>query len=252
MNDDYREGTRNVGLIATVVVAAVLFVLLVLAQIGLARFSNRILNVPLVIATVLVAGLGIWVGFGLSGQQNALVRRPAQGLGCRAAPVGLARARAARAARRQPRAHRTRERHDEPARTSSGRWSRSAASRTAAACSAMRSAWPTLGHRRLDGGRARLARRLRACPRPRGGACGSRRLHAARSTPTSTTSSSRRGGSTPRSRVGRKRPRSGSPPTRTSAERLASRGMWFGIPLLALAIGTLSVLGLSYRIREYR
>ena len=46
--------------------------LLVLAQIGLARFSNRILNVPLVIATVLVAVLGIWVGFGLSGEQNAL------------------------------------------------------------------------------------------------------------------------------------------------------------------------------------
>jgi hypothetical protein len=30
------------------------------------------------------------------------------------------------------------------------------------------------------------------------------------------------------------------------------RGMWFGIPLLALAIGALSVLGLSYRIKEYR
>ena len=30
------------------------------------------------------------------------------------------------------------------------------------------------------------------------------------------------------------------------------RGMWFGIPLLALAIGTLAVLGLSYRIKEYR
>jgi hypothetical protein len=30
------------------------------------------------------------------------------------------------------------------------------------------------------------------------------------------------------------------------------RGMWLGIPLLALAIGALSVLGLSYRIKEYR
>ena len=30
------------------------------------------------------------------------------------------------------------------------------------------------------------------------------------------------------------------------------QGMWFGIPLLALAIGALAVLGLSYRIREYR
>ena len=33
---------------------------------------------------------------------------------------------------------------------------------------------------------------------------------------------------------------------------LRPRGMWFGIPLLALAIGALAVLGLSYRIREYR
>ena len=40
--------------------------------------------------------------------------RPAQGLGCRPAPVGLPCARAARAARREPRAHRPRERHDEP------------------------------------------------------------------------------------------------------------------------------------------
>jgi hypothetical protein len=72
MNTDYRDGTRNLGLIATLAGTAVVLLLLVLAQIGLARFSNRILNVPLLIATALVAGLGLWIGFGLAGEQNAL------------------------------------------------------------------------------------------------------------------------------------------------------------------------------------
>src|SRR4051794_3466856 len=79
MNGDYRDGTRNVGLIATFVVAAVLLALLVLAQIGLARLTNRILNVPLVMATVLVAAVGIWIGLGLSGEQNGLAAAQREG-----------------------------------------------------------------------------------------------------------------------------------------------------------------------------
>jgi hypothetical protein len=72
MYADYRDGRRYAGLIAAIAGAVVVFLLLVLAQIGLARFSHRVLNVPLLIATVLVAGLGLWIGFGLTGEQNAL------------------------------------------------------------------------------------------------------------------------------------------------------------------------------------
>jgi hypothetical protein len=79
MNDDYRDGTRDAGLIAAITGAVFLFLLLVLAQIGLGRFSHRVLNVPLLIATVLVAGLGLWIGFGLTGEQNALSDAQRQG-----------------------------------------------------------------------------------------------------------------------------------------------------------------------------
>src|SRR5205823_2978057 len=49
MNTDYRDGTRDAGVTAALAGAVVVFLLLVLAQIGVGRFSHRVVNVPLLI-----------------------------------------------------------------------------------------------------------------------------------------------------------------------------------------------------------
>ena len=251
MNDDYRQGTRNVGLIATVVVAAVLFVLLVLAQIALARFSHRILNVPLLVATVLVAGLGIWVGFGLSGQQSALAA--AQRKGSDAVQLlSASRVLALRAQRDESLAliGRGSDTTSLPdfERTMVALRGRRRRRRPPRRCAAR---GITLGDGRLDGRRARLARRLRARPHARRGA---RR-------PSATTRRAVRTYIHDELRQARRLNAALAGGTQAAQERFATnadrassslQGMWFGIPLLALAIGALAVLGLSYRIREYR
>lgn len=76
---DYRQGTRNLGLIAAVVVGGILVVLLVLTQVGVARFSNRVLNVPLLVATLILVGLGAWLVGGLVSEQNALASAQRKG-----------------------------------------------------------------------------------------------------------------------------------------------------------------------------
>jgi hypothetical protein len=76
---DYRAGTRKGGLIAAVVVGGVLLALLVLTQLGLTRLTNRVLNVPLVAATVILAGLGVWIVVGLAAEQNALASAQREG-----------------------------------------------------------------------------------------------------------------------------------------------------------------------------
>jgi hypothetical protein len=250
MNDDYREGTRNLGLIATVVVAVVLFVLLVLAQIGLARFSNRILNVPLVIATVLVAALGIWVGFGLSGEQSAL--SAAQRKGSDAVQLlSASRVLALRAQRDDslaligrgsdttslPDFQRTMIalRGEQPGGGLLGEAQRVARRSGVAGSMAGVRAW-LAGFERAH---ARVAARV-----ARGDYTGAvrtyiddelkqaRRLNAALASGTQAA----------QQRFA----------TNADSGSASVQGMWFGIPLLALAIGALAVLGLSYRIREYR
>ena len=250
MNADYREGTHTFGLIATIVVAAVLFVLLVLAQIGLARFSNRILNVPLVIATVLVAALGLWVGFGLSGQQNAL--SAAQRKGSDAVQLlSASRVLALRAQRDDslaligrgsdttsiPDFERTMValRGEQDGGGLLGEAQRAA--RRSGTAASMAGVWASLAG--FERAHARVAAHVN-----RGVYLGAvhtytndelkqaRRLNAALATGT----------------------REAQDRFATNADSAGAsvQGMWFGIPLLALAIGVLSVLGLSYRIREYR
>jgi hypothetical protein len=71
-HDDYRTGTANRGLAAIVIAAAGLGILLLVTQLWLLRFSNRILNIPLVIATVVVIALAAWLVAGLASEQNRL------------------------------------------------------------------------------------------------------------------------------------------------------------------------------------
>ncbi|MEA2142099.1 MAG: hypothetical protein QOI64_529 [Solirubrobacteraceae bacterium] len=250
MNDDYRDGTHNLGLTATVVAAAALFLLLVLAQIRLARFSNRILNVPLLMATVLVAGLGVWVGLGLAAQQNAL--SAAQRKGSDAVQLlSASRVLALRAQRDESLAligrgidttslagferTMTALRGERPGGGLLGEAQRVARrSGTAASMAGVHASLSGFEH-----AHARVAARI-----GRGDYTGAvrtyiddelqqaRRLDAALESET----------------------RAAQQRFSTNAERASSavRGMSFGIPLLALAIGALAVLGLSHRIREYR
>jgi len=71
-NDDYRTGTANGGLLAVLIVAGGLGILLFVAQLWLFRFSKRVFNVPLVVASVLVVALTAWVIAGLISEQNRL------------------------------------------------------------------------------------------------------------------------------------------------------------------------------------
>jgi hypothetical protein len=77
-NADYRDGTANAGLIAAFVTGGIALALLVLAQVGLARFSKRMLNVPLVSASVLLA-LAILAVASLVDEQNSLASAQRKG-----------------------------------------------------------------------------------------------------------------------------------------------------------------------------
>jgi hypothetical protein len=79
LRDDYSTGTSTAWLIAFVAAFLIMLGLLVWAQLYLARISHRILNVPLVVATVLVAVVGIWGVLGLISSQNALARAQRNG-----------------------------------------------------------------------------------------------------------------------------------------------------------------------------
>jgi hypothetical protein len=77
-NSDYRDGTANGGLVAAFVTGGIALALLLLAQVGLARFSNRRLNVPLVIASVALA-IAIWGVAALVDEQNSLASAQRKG-----------------------------------------------------------------------------------------------------------------------------------------------------------------------------
>ena len=250
MQGDYRDGTRNAGFIAAVVVAVVLFVLLVLAQLGLARFSNRILNIPLVIATVLLAGLGIWIVLGLSGQQNALSAAQRKG----SDSVQLLSASRVLALRAQL----------DDSLALIGRGSDTTHlpdfDRTMLALRGKGAGGGLLGEaeraaRRSDTAgsvsavRASLARFERA-----------HTLVASRETRSHYTSAVRKYLESELVEA-RRSDAALERETRAAQARFATnagdanaavRGMWIAIPLGALAIAALAVLGISYRVREYR
>ena len=250
MNGDYRDGTRNAGLTAALVAAAVLFVLLVLTQIGLARFSNRILNIPLVIATVLVAVLGMWIGLGLSGEQNALAAAQRKG----SDSVQLLSASRVLALRAQ--------RDDSLALIGRGSDTTSLEDfdRAMIALRGKRAGGGLLGEAQRVAERSGTAGSLAAV---RVSLARFERAHArvaAREGIGDYTGAVRsyiRG----ELRVARSLDAALESETRAAQQRFATnadsasssvRGLRFGIPLLALAVAALAVLGLSHRVREYR
>jgi hypothetical protein len=79
LRDDYSTGTSTAWLTAFAAAFVVMLGLLVWAQLYLDRISHRILNVPMVVATVLVAAVGIWGVLGLISSQNALARAQRNG-----------------------------------------------------------------------------------------------------------------------------------------------------------------------------
>jgi len=72
LSDDYGTGTATAALVVLVLVAGVALVLLVLTQLYLARISRRILNVPMLLAGLVLVGVSVWAAVGLIGEQNAL------------------------------------------------------------------------------------------------------------------------------------------------------------------------------------
>jgi hypothetical protein len=72
LNDDYRTGTATSALVTFAAASAVALILLLLAQWYVTRISRRILNIPMVVATVAVAAVSVWGIVGLISAQNAL------------------------------------------------------------------------------------------------------------------------------------------------------------------------------------
>jgi hypothetical protein len=72
LNSDYHTGSATSTLVTFTAVSAIALILLVLAQWYVARISRRTFNVPMVVATVAVAGVSVWGIVGLVSAQNAL------------------------------------------------------------------------------------------------------------------------------------------------------------------------------------
>jgi hypothetical protein len=72
LNDDYRAGVAGPPRWAFAVAVVVALVLLILLQRHLARITRRILNVPMLAASAVLAGLAVWGLLGLIAQENAL------------------------------------------------------------------------------------------------------------------------------------------------------------------------------------
>jgi len=72
LDSDYRTGTATSALVTFAAASAVELILLLLVQLYVTRISRRILNVPMVVATVAVAGASVWGIVGLLSAQNSL------------------------------------------------------------------------------------------------------------------------------------------------------------------------------------
>jgi hypothetical protein len=72
LRDDYGSGTSTAWLVAFIAAVGLALASLLYTQLYLTRISHRILNMPMVVATVLLAALLIWGVIGLTGEQNSL------------------------------------------------------------------------------------------------------------------------------------------------------------------------------------
>src|SRR6185312_15363134 len=66
LGDNYRTGTSSASLVALGVAIAVALVPLLLAQRYLTRISRRVFNLPMLIATVALAGVSVWAFVGMT------------------------------------------------------------------------------------------------------------------------------------------------------------------------------------------
>jgi hypothetical protein len=72
LGDNYRTGTSTATLVAFALAIAVALVPLLFAQRYVTRVSHRILNLPMLIATVALAGVSVWAFVGMTSEQNDL------------------------------------------------------------------------------------------------------------------------------------------------------------------------------------
>jgi len=79
LSDNYATGTGDAALVVLALVIAAALGLLALTQLYVAHVSRRILNVPMLLATVVLIGVSIWAIVGLLGEQSALSRARSQG-----------------------------------------------------------------------------------------------------------------------------------------------------------------------------
>ena len=74
LDDNYRTGTSTATVVALAVAIAVALVPLLFAQRYVTRISRRIVNIPMLIATVVLAAVSVWALIGVTSEQNALAR----------------------------------------------------------------------------------------------------------------------------------------------------------------------------------
>jgi hypothetical protein len=79
LNSDYETGTGSASLAALIAAIVGALALLLLAQLYLARITRRILNVPMVLATIALLAVSAWAVIGLISEQNALATAQRRG-----------------------------------------------------------------------------------------------------------------------------------------------------------------------------
>lgn len=72
LNSDYQTGTDTATVVALIAAIAVALALLLLAQRYVTRISHRILNLPMLIATVALAVVSVWALVAVTSEQNSL------------------------------------------------------------------------------------------------------------------------------------------------------------------------------------
>jgi hypothetical protein len=79
LGDHQRTGTATGGLVAVLLVCVGALAVLVAVEVFVARRTHRVFNVPLVVATVLLAGLTAWVAIAMTSSRSSLARAQREG-----------------------------------------------------------------------------------------------------------------------------------------------------------------------------
>jgi hypothetical protein len=79
LGDNQRTDTSTGGLVAVLIACVAALIVIVGAQVFLARRTHRVFNVPLVVATVVLAGLATWIMIALTSAQDSIARAQRDG-----------------------------------------------------------------------------------------------------------------------------------------------------------------------------